>query len=218
MIFFKIDLLSQIMPVLNNIVVVENLSKDDIKQSAFLIGDVFSKYEPQSVHWKLNENDLTLWSNDMLLRSLQDNLSMCIKCDEQVIGCIICSKMTRKINQFPLPKAQEIFKMTSNIISNFDNKQERIYYNKDETVYIHIAAINPLYSKKGLCTTLLTHCIEKAKKKGYKWMMSELTSPGTQHIMINKLNFKPVIDVNYNDYGNGFKNCKGKTVLAILEI
>jgi ribosomal protein S18 acetylase RimI-like enzyme len=189
--------------------------EQDIYNCALLIGTVFSQYEPQSVHWKLTKDDLVQWSYEMLCNSLPDKLSTCIVYKGKVIGCIVVSKMTRNVNTFPIPPAQPIFNMTKDIINR---SKDVTYYIPDETAYIHIAAIDSSYSKAGLCTQLISHVIERAKIMNYKWIMSELTSPGTQHIMLDKLNFQEISVIDYNDYGQGFEGCQGKTVLALKNI
>jgi hypothetical protein len=195
--------------------IVHTLNEKDIYNCAVLIGTVFSQYEPQSVHWNLSKDELITWSYEMLYNSLPDKLSTCILYKGKVIGCLVVSKMTRNVNTFPIANAEPIFKMTRDIINR---SKDVTYYIPNETAYIHIAAIDPTYSKAGLCTKLISHVIERSKTLNYKWIMSELTSPGTQHIMLNKLNFQGISVTDYHKYGQGFEGCEGKTILALKNI
>jgi predicted N-acetyltransferase YhbS len=192
---------------------ISNIQQDDVDEAALLVGTVFSQSEPQTVHWNLKEADMVEWAYRMLQKSLIDDMSVCVKSKNgHIIGCIIASRMSTDVSDNEFIEAKPLFDMTKHLYKSVNIERE------EDVLCIHVAAVHPDFTRKGVCSALLTHVVDNAKKKGYTLALSELTSIGTQKILLQKLGFFISNEIIYDEYGKGFNGCSGSCILALKRL
>jgi len=86
-----------------------------------------------------------------------------------------------------------------------------------KSLHIHLAATKNGHERKNVCFVLLSCLLRAAKDQDYEYAIAELTSSGTQHICLNKLNFQSLYNLDYKT-DSRFPNLEGKCVLGFKKL
>lgn len=162
------------------------ITKDDITELASVIGNSFCTHDPLSIKYNLQPNDYIEWVKYEVADCLKDN--MCFRLDTK--ACIIGKTMaTQTSNEFRFPSAAPLFNLFNYLHTRLPME---IHNNLDETLHVYMVATHQDYLGKGFALLLSQHLLEEAKKLKYKFVVVELTAPGSKHIFLNKLGFQKV--------------------------
>jgi hypothetical protein len=190
---------------------IHQLDYEHISEMANIIGDSFCNDEPTSKHLGLNAVDFSQWVAKVIMSCLDDQMSFYAK-NGTVYGCIISEPLNVHIKIPEYQAATPIFDMLETLYVKLPKDVI-----ESKTLHLFLAATTKEASGKGVCYQLCEHTIKKAKENGYKYIIAELTSPGTQRVLLDKLGFENINEVVY-DTSKDFKGCPGKCVLALLTL
>lgn len=187
-------------------------------EASQLLANSFIHHEPLAVHLKLDETAFAKWVSHVIQQSIKENLVFVAmdKSNQEIKGVMVAESMKNELNHSQLyPDAMPIFQMLHDLYKTSDHK----FVNLDTSAHVFLVATKSNATRQGICYQLANYGLKCIKNQGYTDVYTELTAPGTQHIFINKLGFKPVNTIVFNDYsGTTFKDCVGKVVLAHQEL
>lgn len=189
--------------------IIEPLKYEDIQIVSALIADSFTLKEPMTSHLKINPISFKIWCEKIINTSIYDNLCFVAKNDNKIIGCIIAENIHNTI----IPSSKDI-----QPIIDLLHELECFYPTKNnKTCHIYLAATRIGYEKQNICFNLMNSLLIELEKQNYKQVVAELTSPGTQHICINKFDFEILFKLEYKTQ-HAFKDLEGNCILAIKNI
>ncbi len=193
-------------------IVIETLQENEINNVASLITESFTENEPLTRHIQVSKDCFYKWCKNMIKEIFDDKLCLIAKNNDGVIvGCLIAKTMKNE----ETPKSEEI-----KPIEDFLRDISRFYpieIDTNNTVHLSMVATKLGYEGNSICYFLIQEFIKKATEINYEYIITELTSKGTQHICLNKVGFKSQYEVEYKVYET-FKSVDGKCVLAVKKI
>jgi predicted GNAT family acetyltransferase len=191
---------------------IDKLHIEDIDEVSLLIAESFVTHEPLTKHVGITLPLFQQWCTQVVKSSIKDNMCFVTKNQDNVItGCIIAENTGNTI----WPDCCQL-RPIWNLLDDVAEKYPQSII-KSKTLHLYIAATKLGYEGQGICYKLTQHLIDKAKKSNYNYVVSELTSKGTQHICINKLEFENIYCCQYTDYQD-FENLPGECILAIRSL
>ncbi len=189
--------------------VIEKLQYEDIQIAASLIADSFTLNEPMTSYLKINSLSFKIWCEKIINTSIHDDICFVAKENDKIVGCVIAENIQNTI----IPNSKDI-----QPIIDLLHELECFYPNsKNKTCHIYLVATRIGYERKNICHNLLNHLHTELEKQNYKHVIAELTSPGTQHICLNKLNFEILYCLDYKTH-YAFQNLDGKCILAMKNL
>jgi hypothetical protein len=190
-------------------ITIEPLSANDIGMVTSLIAESFIKNEPLTKHIEVEYDVFYKFCENVIVNSFNDNLCLVARNDEgMIVGCLIAKNMTTKMTQ-RMPEIQSILDLFD-VLSTYYPKNTTL----QKTLHLHMVATKIGYEGNNICFTMIQELIKKATEQQYKYIITELTSKGTQHICLNKLNFKSLYELQYKNF-KPFKDLDGKCILSI---
>ncbi len=72
-----------------------------------------------------------------------------------------------------------------------------------EVVLIDMAAISEGYACRGVYQALRQAAQERAREKGYAWVVGELSSVATQHVALNRLGHQKRAEIRFAEFEHG---------------
>jgi GNAT superfamily N-acetyltransferase len=168
--------------------VIHPITKDDIPDIATTIGNSFCTLDPLSMKYNLKPNDYIEWVKYELSDCLKDN--MCFHLDHKAF--IIGKTMTTNTsNEHMFPAAVPLFNLFNYL---HERLPPQIMNTLDQTLHVYMVATHQDHLGKGFALLLSQHLLQEAKKHNYKFVVAELTAPGSKHIFLNKLGFQSIFE------------------------
>lgn len=197
--------------VFENSMYIDKLRHSEITDASFVIANSFTLNEPLTRYLKLNSNSFQEWCHKIIDASIGDNMCFVAKINDEIVGCIIAKSLNNSIiPEFPDAKP----------IIEFFNGMENYYpveLKSSKSLHIHLAATKHGHERKNICFKLLSCLLRAAKDQDYEYAIAELTSSGTQHICLDKLNFQSLYNLDYKT-DSRFPNLEGKCVLGLKKL
>lgn len=193
-------------------IVIETLQENEINNVASLITESFTENEPLTRHIQVNKDCFCKWCKDMIKEIFDDKLCLIAKNNDGVnVGCLIA----KTIKKEETPKSEEMKPIEDFLreISGFYPRQ----IDTNNTVHLSMVATKLGYEGNSICYHLIQELIKKATEMNYEFIITELTSKGTQYICLNKLGFKSQYQVEYK-VCEPFKSLDGKCILGVKKI
>jgi predicted GNAT family acetyltransferase len=191
---------------------IDKLHAEDIDTVSLLIAEAFVTNEPLTQHIGIPLLMFQQWCTQVVKNSIKDNMCFVTKDQDNVItGCIIAEDIANTIAP-DCCQLRPILDLLDNVAEQYPDS-----IINSKTLHLYLAATKLGYEGHGICYKLTQHLIQEAKKNNYNYVVSELTSKGTQHICINKLDFQNIYCCQYTDF-EGFENLHGECILAVKSL
>lgn len=188
---------------------IDKLCFEDIHEVSFLIAEAFVRNEPLTKHLAIPLEVFQQWCREVIIDSIKDNMCFVARDQNNVItGCVIAEDIVNTTSP-DCCQLRPILTLLDNVAEQYP---EVIMQCK--TLHLYLAATKTGYEGQRICNKLIEYLLHEAKTNKYEYVVSELTSKGTQHICIEKLQFQNIHCIQYKDI-QGFKNLTGECILAV---
>lgn len=147
----------------------------------------------------LNEYREYLWPS--FLTMVEEGLSIvAIDTDtEQVVGCLILSDFQPHVisNEIAPGRLAALSVLTQHLCREYNNHRTII---PGEAVLVDMGAVSSLAAGQGVYQKLRNAAQNNAKNLGYRFVIGELSSASTQHVVLNKLGHRKVAEVFFSSF------------------
>ncbi|MEM7068896.1 MAG: hypothetical protein AAF478_08415 [Pseudomonadota bacterium] len=135
------------------------------------------------------------------LAMIGERLSIAAMDDQtnEILGCLIVTELgaPQEIVQGTPEYLKPIAALTAELCLRY--RQRRPYVG-GEVVLVDMGAVSPSAGGKGVYQTLRNVAQETARDRGFRYVVGELSSAATQHVIINKLGHRKMAEVSFNEF------------------
>jgi hypothetical protein len=191
---------------------IETLCANDICNVVSLIAESFIKNEPLTKYTEIEYDVFYKFCENVIVNSFKDNLCLVARNIEgMIVGCLVAENISTT-NAPIMLEMQAIVDLLEGLFQYYTDEIKL-----EKTLHLYMVATKIGYEGNNICFTMIQALIKEGIEQKYKYIITELTSKGTQHICINKLNFKPLYELHYKNL-EPFKDLDGKCILGIKKI
>lgn len=198
----------------------EILQEKDLKETAALTAEVFSKGEPATKSLEITAKEFYYFAEIYCKKAVREGLSLIAKDKGKVISFIISE-------DFDTDQPEGIEKIDKKVVPLMvlvDAIEKDIKSNKKEgelRFHMFLGGTDKQYENRHIATTLIEESLKLAKDKNFTSVIVEPSGFATQHIFIDKLGFEQKVIVEYKTFlyegKNVFKNIEGPIGLLLME-
>ena len=121
----------------------------------------------------------------------------------ELLGVLVARDLMKKRPKSYLP-FQEKYELISKLLCMLEAQylQQR-HLIMGDALLVDMAAVSPLHASKGIYQTLRKEISRRAKLRGYKYVIGELTSSATQKVVLEKMGHKKCAQVKLSKFSDG---------------
>ena len=184
-----------------NNITYEPLSINLLEQTALVVGQSFSGFDPMAVAQELSVQDFYEYITLLGEWLAQAGLSVIAKNKEsgQVIGALITADFASE-PPLEVEKISDKFAPVFYLLESLDNsyKQDK-QIELHEYLHLYMLAVAPEHRGKGIAQTLVSTTLEHGIKQGYKVAVTEAANQISQHVF-RKTGFTSRCEISYGQF------------------
>ena len=184
-----------------NNITYEPLSINLLEQTALVVGQSFSGFDPMAVAQELSVQDFYEYITLLGEWLTQAGLSVIAKNKEsgQVIGALITADFASE-PPLEVEKISDKFAPIFYLLESLDNSYKQgKQIDLHEYLHLYMLAVSPQHRGKGIAQTLVSTTLEHGIKQGYKVAVTEAANQISQHVF-RKTGFTPRCEISYGQF------------------
>lgn len=172
------------------------MQESDIPAVIKCLSTAFTKSEPMTSFLKIDEVDFAKFAAQVCDHIINDQLSIIAETDSaNIIGVRLCGTYSRNPKPLVIPEPMQA------IVALLDHLHEiPMPLFTEKSIHLKMLGIDARFRNQGIAQTLLLETFKNAKMKGYDHALVEATSSTTQHIFINKFQFRLLNKICYQTF------------------
>ena len=182
-------------------IIIEPLTMDDSHMAFDLASRVFHASSPihQCLSISLETYQDFLWPSFKFM--VRENLSFIAKepVADKIIGCMIITDFISSFGaKSKTPEAFEPFQaLTSALRAEYPTQARTL---KGHSILIDMAAVHPNFEGFGIYQRLRADAQMHAQKRGFRYVIGELSSAATQHVVLKRLGHTKRADIPFASF------------------
>jgi len=131
-------------------------------------------------------------------------LSFCaVGCESrELIGCLIATDFSASIDA-PVVASGEFAALSALTRELSRSYHEHRAVNAGEVMLMDMGVVSPRAIGTGVYQKMRATAQARGRERGFRWVVGELSSAATQHVVLNKLNHRKVAEVMFSDFEFG---------------
>lgn len=194
-----------------------------LNQATKLVATCFCTMEPMTVCQNISVDSFSQFLELLADKVVQQQLSIAAidKTSQQLVGAVIADDFASATDEELVGVSDQflpIFALLEQLDQLYQNNKS-IY--PGDYLHIFMLAVDQAQNNKKIGYQLIKACLANALNKGYKVAFAEATGLVSQHLFLNKFQFKHCFQINYKDFNfNGqpvFKHIKNHQATILVE-
>ena len=192
--------------------IAKTVSLHDFNKIIDFVSTLFSEYEPMCKACNSSSLDIRNTFQFIIRECCKQRLSSFIEDSNRNVISVCLTLPYVLYNSLNLTFISSSLIPLIKVLKQLDTEPEDQSLLRN-SVYIFMLGTDPLHSNQGYTNKTLDHSCKLAQRYLYDSVVSDLTNIISQHILINKKNFKIITKVHYDEYSE-FKTIRDTTYAA----
>ena len=116
-----------------------------------------------------------------------------------LIGCLIATEFLNQLDSSVKSSIQfaPLVALTNSLATKYDSQRSIV---RGEAVLVDMGVVSAHARGNGIYKLMRLAIEDVARRAGYRWVIGELSSAATQHVVINRMKYRVMAQIKYDEF------------------
>ena len=178
--------------------IIRPLTKPDVEPAFLLATEVFQRQSTLHRALGIGLEEYRAYLRPSFHSMTDEALSLVAVDNGKTVGCLIATDFHGADQNGETPPPFDAFSAMADSLGSLYRNHRR--FGPGEVVLVDMAVVAPTASGQGLYRTFRAKAEALAQKRGFQYVVGELSSAATQHVVIDKLGHRKIAEIDFQTF------------------